>query len=150
VELLSTFGIKHVAFNPGASFRGLLESLVTAGAEGPQIIEVPHEKIAVGIAHGYAKASGEPMAVVIHDLVGLLHAPLAIYSRHPDRVPILLLGGAGPMDAAVRRAGIDWIHSANVQNSAVREYTKWDDYPASIAALADSMARAQTIAITEP
>ena len=150
VDLLQSFGISHVAFNPGASFRGLHESLVTAGSDGPEIIEVPHEKIAVGIAHGYAKTLGKPMAVVIHDLVGLLHAPLGIYYAYADRVPILLLGGAGPMDAAVRRPWIDWVHSANIQNTAVRDYTKWDDYPASNAALADSMARAHTIAITEP
>ncbi|OAN35128.1 thiamine pyrophosphate-binding protein [Mycolicibacterium iranicum] len=150
VEALRSFGIEHVAFNPGASFRGLHESLVVAGAEGPQIVEVPHEKIAVGIAHGYAKATGRPMAVVIHDLVGLLHATLGVYYAYADRVPMLLLGGAGPMDAAVRRPWIDWVHSANIQNTAVRDYTKWDDYPASNAALNDSLARAQTISVTEP
>ncbi|MDT5126107.1 MAG: acetolactate synthase large subunit [Mycobacterium sp.] len=150
VDALRSFGVTHVAFNPGASFRGLHESLVTAGSGGPTIIEVPHEKIAIGIAHGYAKASGQPMAVVIHDLVGLLHATLGIYYAYADRVPMMVLGGAGPMDAAVRRPWIDWVHSANIQNTAVRDYTKWDDYPASNAALVDSMARAQTIAMTEP
>lgn len=150
VDLLRSFDITNVAFNPGASFRGLHESLVNAGVDAPTIIEVPHEKVAVGMAHGYAKASGKPMAVVIHDLVGLLHATLGIYYAYTDRVPMLLLGGAGPMDAAVRRPWIDWVHSANIQNTAVRDYTKWDDYPASNAALADAMARAQTISITEP
>jgi acetolactate synthase-1/2/3 large subunit len=38
-----------------------------------------HEKIAVQIAHGDAKATGRPMAPIVHDVVGLLHAPLAIY-----------------------------------------------------------------------
>lgn len=150
VQALRRFGIEHVAFNPGASFRGLHESLANAGADGPTIIEVPHEKVAVGIAHGYAKATGRPMAVVIHDLVGLLHATLGVYYAYTDRVPMLLLGGAGPMDAAVRRPWIDWVHSANIQNTAVRDYTKWDDYPASVPALVDSLARGQTIAVTEP
>ncbi len=150
VDALRSFGITHVAFNPGASFRGLHESLVNAGPEAPDIIEVPHEKVAIGIAHGYAKASGKPMAVIIHDLVGLLHATMGIYYAYADRVPMLLLGGAGPMDASVRRPWIDWVHSANIQNTAVRDYTKWDDYPASNAALLDSMARAQTISVTEP
>src|SRR5687767_13690784 len=103
VDALRSFGITHVAFNPGASFRGLHESLVNAGFEAPAIIEVPHEKVAIGIAHGYAKASGKPMAVIIHDLVGLLHATMGIYCAYTDRVPMLLLGGAGPMDTSVRR-----------------------------------------------
>jgi hypothetical protein len=38
----------------------------------PELIQCLHENVAVGIAHGYAKASGEPMAVVLHNVVGLL------------------------------------------------------------------------------
>jgi benzoylformate decarboxylase/acetolactate synthase-1/2/3 large subunit len=63
---------------------------------------------------------------------------------------MLVLGGAGPMDAAKRRPWIDWLHSANVQNTAVRDYTKWDDYPASTAAIPDSIARAHRIATAAP
>ncbi len=150
VEMLNSFGITYVAFNPGASFRGLHESLVTAGDQGPALIEVQHEKIAVGIAHGYAKATGRPMAVVTHDLVGLLHATTGIYYAYTDRVPMLILGGAGPLDAARRRPWIDWVHSANIQNTAVRDFTKWDDYPASHRALVESLARAQGIALAAP
>src|SRR5690606_13140148 len=60
------------------------------------------------------------------------------------------LGGAGPMDAARRRPWIDWVHTANTQNSAVREFTKWDDHPYSAAAIPDSLRRARRIATTEP
>lgn len=150
VDFLAAQGIEYVALNPGASFRGLHDSLANAGPDAPQMLEVAHEKIAVGMAHGYAKALGRPMAVAIHDLVGLLHATLGLYYAYVDRVPILALGGAGPMDAAVRRPWIDWIHSANVQNTAVRDYTKWDDTPLSVEALPDSMERAYRVALTEP
>ena len=57
-----------------------------------------HEEIAVQIAHGYAKVSGKPMAVILHNLVGLLHACMAIYYAHIDRVPIFIIGATGPMD----------------------------------------------------
>ncbi len=56
----------------------------------------PHEEIAVQIAHGYAKATGQPMAVILHDLVGLLHACMAIYYAYIDRVPIFIIGATGP------------------------------------------------------
>jgi acetolactate synthase-1/2/3 large subunit len=96
VDLLREAGIEYVAFNPGATFRGIHDSLVHADA-GPEIVLCPHESIAVAVAHGYAKASGKPMAVLLHDVVGLQNASMAIYNAWCDRVPILLIGGTGPM-----------------------------------------------------
>lgn len=150
VDVLQAKGIEYIALNPGASFRGLHDSIVNHGANSPEIILVPHEKVAVGIAHGFAKATGRMMGVALHDLVGLLHGTMGVYYAYVDRVPMLILGGAGPMDAARRRPWIDWIHTANVQNTAVREYTKWDDHPFSVAAIPDSLERGWRIAGAHP
>jgi benzoylformate decarboxylase/acetolactate synthase-1/2/3 large subunit len=150
VDALQELGIRHVAFNPGASFRGLHDSLVNYADGTPQILEVQHEKIAVAMAHGYAKVTGEPMAVITHDLVGLLHATLGVYYAFVDRVPVLILGGTGPMDAAQRRPWIDWVHTANVENTAVRDYTKWDDHPASVEAFPDAIVRAFEVSTSAP
>ena len=102
------------------------------------------------IAHGYAKATGKPMAVILHDLVGLLHACMAIYYAYIDRVPIFIIGATGPMDEAKRRPHIDWTHSALVQGNAVRDYVKWDYQPTSIEGVPESFARAYSIMTTEP
>jgi acetolactate synthase-1/2/3 large subunit len=150
VDLLQSKGIPFLALNPGASFRGLHDSVVNHGQNDLEIILVPHEKVAVGIAHGYAKVTGGPMAVALHDLVGLLHGTMGIYYAYVDRVPMVILGGAGPMDAARRRPWIDWIHTANVQNTAVREYTKWDDHPYSVDAIPDSIERGYRVATAHP
>ncbi|MDQ4057612.1 MAG: thiamine pyrophosphate-binding protein [Actinomycetota bacterium] len=150
VDALQAQGFRYVSLNPGSSFRGLHDSLVNYGGNSPEIIECPHEKVAVGLAHGYAKACGEPMAVVLHDVVGLLHGTLGIYYAHIDRVPVVVLGGTGPMDLARRRPNIDWIHTANVQGNAVRDYTKWDDQPYSISSVPEVIARAYRVAMSEP
>lgn len=150
VDMLQRQGIEYVVFNPGASFRGLHDSLVNYADGSPVLLEVPHEKISVGMAHGYAKATGKAIGVITHDLVGLLHATLGIYYAFIDRAPMVILGGAGPMDSSRRRPWIDWMHTANVQNTAVRDYTKWDDHPFSIGAMRDSLARGHRIATTEP
>ena len=150
VDILKEWGIRYLALNPGASFRGLHDSLVNHGGGEPEIILVPHEKVAVGIAHGYAKATGQMMGVVLHDLVGLLHGTMGVYYAYVDRAPMVILGGAGPMDAARRRPWIDWVHTANVQNTAVRDYTKWDDHPHSVEAIPDSLERAYRVAAAEP
>ena len=109
-----------------------------------------HEEIAVQIAHGYAKATGKPMAVILHNLVGLLHACMAIYYAYIDRVPIFIIGATGPMDEAKRRPHIDWTHTALVQGNAVRDYVKWDYQPTSIEGVPETFARAYSIMMTEP
>ena len=109
-----------------------------------------HEEHAVAIAHGYAKVTGQPMGVLLHSNVGLMHATMAIFNAWCDRVPIVLLGATGPVDAAQRRPWIDWIHTARDQGALVRHYVKWDDQPASAAACLESIHRANIIARTAP
>jgi len=149
VDLLVQNGIEHVALNPGASFRGLHDSLVQR-PDAPTMILCTHEKVAVNLAHGYAKACGRPMAAILHNVVGLLHGSLGLFYAYTDRTPVLVLGGSGPMDTTRRRPEIDWRHTANVQGTAVRDFTKWDDQPASVGAFAEAIHRARQIATTEP
>jgi len=150
VDALRQLDLPYVSLNPGSSFRGLHDSLVNYAGDEIQMIECPHEKIAVALAHGYAKASGRPMAVILHDLVGLLQGTMGVYYAYIDRAPVLILGGSGPADHGRRRPYIDWIHSANVQGQVVRDYTKWDHEPRSIEAVPDVLARAYRVSTTGP
>jgi benzoylformate decarboxylase/acetolactate synthase-1/2/3 large subunit len=150
VDAIKACGFKYVSLNPGSSYRGLHDSLVNYGGNDPEIITCNHEKLAVGIAHGYAKAAREPMACILHDIVGLLQGTMGIYDAWIDRAPVVVFGGAGPMASDRRRPNIDWIHTANIQGNAVRDYTKWDDQPASIASVPESIMRAFRIATAQP
>jgi thiamine pyrophosphate-dependent acetolactate synthase large subunit-like protein len=150
-EIIAALDIPYVALNPGASFRGLHDSLVNhPERKMPELIECTHEEISVAVAHGYAKASGKPMAAAIHNLVGLQHASMAIFNAWCDRVPIYLLGGTGPMEIEKRRPWIDWIHTALVQGNIIRDFVKWDDQPASLHGLADSLYRGYRLMMNEP
>ncbi|MDP7619560.1 MAG: thiamine pyrophosphate-binding protein, partial [Dehalococcoidia bacterium] len=151
VETLRGLGIEYVALNPGATFRGVHDSLVNhLGNERPSMILCNHEEIAVAIAHGYGRAAGKPMAAFVHDIVGLLHASMAMFNAYMSREGVLVLGATGPVDANHRRPWIDWIHTANVQGNAVRDIVKWDDQPASVAASVESLIRAHHLVTTEP
>lgn len=151
VDLLRAVGVEYVALNPGATYRGLHDSLVNYGGNrAPELILTTHEEIAVALAHGYAKAKGAPMAAIVHDIVGLQHASMAIFNAFCDRAPVLVLGATGPMDATRRRPWIDWIHTALVQGTQVRDYVKLDDQPASVAAIPEAFLRAWRIARTAP
>src|SRR2546429_4543157 len=149
--MLRELDIPYVALNPGASYRGLHDSLVNLlGNRDPQMLLCLHEEHAVAIAHGYAKVTGRPMGAIVHSNVGLMHATMAIFNAWCDRAPVVVLGATGPVDAAKRRPWIDWIHTAQDQGALVRKFTKWDDQPASVAAAAESLLRAHPMMTTPP
>ncbi|GAC1322369.1 MAG: hypothetical protein NVSMB2_19640 [Chloroflexota bacterium] len=53
VDLLRGLGIEYAAFNPGASFRGLHDSLVNYGGDrDPRTVLCTHEETSVALAHG--------------------------------------------------------------------------------------------------
>jgi thiamine pyrophosphate-dependent acetolactate synthase large subunit-like protein len=150
-DTLRMLDIPYIALTPGASYRGLHDSLVNyLGNSAPQMLLCLHEESAVAIAHGYAKVTGKAMAAAVHANVGLFHATMALFNAWCDRMPMLVLGATGPVDAVQRRPWIDWIHTAQDQGALVRGYTKWDDQPASPGAAREALLRGAWIANTAP
>src|SRR5579871_4759795 len=150
-EALRSLDIPYIALTPGASYRGLHDSIVNyLGNSKPQMLLCLHEEAAVAIAQGYAKVTDRAMATAVHSNVGLMHASMAIFNAWCDRMPVVVLGATGPVDAAKRRPWIDWIHTARDQGALIREYTKWDDQPASPAAAREAILRGTWIANTVP
>lgn len=150
-QALRAIGVPYIALNPGASFRGLHDSLVNyLGNHDPQMLLCLHEEHAVAIAQGYAKVTGRPLAVAVHSNVGLMHATMAIFNAWCDRMPVVILGATGPVDAMKRRPWIDWIHTARDQGALIRPYVKWDDQPATPGAAREALLRAHWHAVTAP
>jgi thiamine pyrophosphate-dependent acetolactate synthase large subunit-like protein len=79
-----------------------------------------------------------------------MHATMAIFNAWCDRAPVLVLGATGPMDATRRRPWIEWIHTARDQGALIRNFTKWDDQPASVGSAQEAILRAWMIANTAP
>lgn len=150
VDVLRALDVRYLPMNPGSSFRGLHDSLVNYGGNrSPQILLCVHEEIAISIANGWAKATGRLGAAAVHDLVGLMHASMAIYDSYCDQTPLLILGGSGPADHSLRRP-IDWVHSANTQTGLVRDFVVWDAEPITAQGFVDDMVRAAQRAQSVP
>jgi acetolactate synthase-1/2/3 large subunit len=150
VDVLKFLGFEYIASNPGSSFRGLHESVINYGGnQAPEFITCCHEESAIGMAHGYAKIEGKPMCVFVHTNVGLQHGSMAIYNAYCDRAPVYLVVG-NSIDAAVRRPGVEWDHSAVDLAAMVRDFLKWDDLPISLPHFAESAVRAYKVAMTTP
>lgn len=150
-DTLRSLDIPYIAINPGASYRGLHDSLVNhLGNQSPQILLCLHEESAVAIAHGYAKVTGRSMLAAVHSNVGLMHASMSVFNAWCDRAPLILLGATGPVDAANRRPWIDWLHTARDQGALIRNYVKWDDQPASVQAAQEALLRAVWLSESNP
>ncbi len=150
VDTIKALGFEYVCANPGSSFRGLHESIINYGNNTkPELITCLHEESAVAMAHGYFKIEGRPLAVMAHGTVGLQHASMAIYNAWCDRVPVYVLLG-NTLDATMRAPGVEWVHSVQDAAAMVRDYTKWDDTPMSLAHFGESAMRAYKVAMTPP
>jgi acetolactate synthase I/II/III large subunit len=152
IDVMRNVGIEYVAAIPGNTFKGLHESVINYGmtsAPSLELISCMHEEMSVAIAHGYAKVAGKPMACMMHSTVGLQHAAMAFYNAYADRVPVFAIVGA-ILDARNRRGYVDWQHSVFDGPALVRDFTKWDDTPMSLAHFAESATRAYQFSMTPP
>ena len=149
-ELISSMGFEHVFLLPGSSFRGLHDSLVNHTRNTkPEMILCPTEFAAISAGHGYAKATGKPALVIIHDLVGLMLGCMSVFNAWCDQVPLLILGGSGPLDPNQRRI-IDWTHSASSQSDLVKKFAKWTAEPPTLQSTLDTIVRGHRVAGTAP
>jgi len=148
-DVLNSLGIEYLAINCASSYRGLHEAVINHANNRPEIITCVHEDIAVHLAQGYAKMEGKPMAMACHGVVGTQHATMAMYNAWCDRVPVLVFGG-NIMEADKRAPGAEWLHAGVDIGAIVRDFTKWDDQPASLQHFAESTVRAYKIATTPP
>ncbi|HYR41947.1 MAG TPA: thiamine pyrophosphate-dependent enzyme [Terriglobia bacterium] len=150
LDVIKSLGFEYIAANPGSSFRALHESIVNYGGnKSPELLTCCHEESSVGMAEGYAKVEGKPLAVMAHSTVGLQHAAMAIYNAYAARQPVFIILG-NTIDVATRRPGVEWYHSAQDAAAMVRDYSKWDDLPISLTHFAESAVRGYKIAMTPP
>ncbi len=150
VDVIRSLGIEYIYSNPASSFRGIHESLINYGKNTmPEFITCMHEESSIAMAHGYFKVAGKPAMILCHGVVGLQHGAMSIYNAWCDRAPVIVVGGTD-LDAASRPPGVPTTHSGQDINALVRDFTKWDDTPVSLAHFAQSFVRAYKFAMTPP
>ena len=152
VDVLRGIGIKAFAAVPGSTFAGIQESVINYG----MLTDPPtpwftstHEELSVAFAHGYAKVTGEPMACVVHSVVGLQHAAMALYNAYCDRAPVFTVTGSLTNPAA-REGFVDWYHAVDDGPGLVRDFVKYDATPRSLEQFAEVAQRAYRFSLTPP
>src|SRR5690606_10792870 len=125
-----------------------------AGRPAPDFIPVPHENVAISMAHGYSLATGKPACVMVHVTVGTANALCGLMNAARDQAPILLMAGRTPSTETghigSRNASIHWGQDSFDQGGIVREWVKWDYELRPGQAPEDIVGRALDIAMSEP
>src|SRR5215475_5214478 len=154
---LRRHGVQHFFANPGTDFPPIIEGFARAkiaAAEVPMPVLVPHENLAVGMAHGAYLITGMPQAVMVHVNVGTANTINLLANAARDRVPLLLMAGRTPiMESDVfgaRSRPIHWAQEMFDQAGMVREFVKWDYELRNPMQAGAVVARAVETAMAEP
>jgi acetolactate synthase I/II/III large subunit len=126
-------GVAQLFVNPGTDFPPIVEGFARAkenGSQVPRPVLVPHENLAVAMAHGAFLVTGAPQAVMVHVNVGTANTVNMLANASRERVPLILMAGRSPiMESGVfgaRNRSIHWAQEMFDQAGMVRELVKWD------------------------
>ncbi len=154
---LKALGVDYVFANSGTDFPPIIEGLIEArdGLSAlPEAVTVPHEHVAVGMAHGYYQITGRTQAVMLHTNVGLSNGATGIINAACDQIPMMVMSGRTPVLESgrfgARTVPIGWGQEMFDQTALVREACKWDYELRFAEQLSDVLDRSWTIANSTP
>jgi len=156
ISRLGERGIEYVFANAGTDFAPIVEALSQTRGNGkvPRFMVVPHENVAMAMAHGYFRIAGKPAAVMVHVTVGTANTLNGVINAARDNIPILLAAGRTPItetgSIASRNRPIHWGQEAFDQGGMLREYVKWDYELRAGQPVEAVVDRALDIAMSEP
>ncbi len=157
LRALADHGVDYFFCNPGTDFPPIVEAFGRAkktNAKVPKPILIPHENLAIGMAHGAYLMTGRPQAVMVHTTVGTANTINNLINLSRDRVPLVLMAGRTPITEkgsfGSRNRPIQWGQEMYDQAGMVRELVKWD-YELRVPAQAgDVVARGVEVAMAHP
>jgi acetolactate synthase-1/2/3 large subunit len=157
LRALADHGVDYFFCNPGTDFPPIVEAFSRAkktNAKVPRPVLVPHENLAVAMAHGAYLMSGRPQAVMVHVNVGTANAVNNLINLARDRVPLVLAAGRTPLTEkgsfGSRTRPIHWAQEMFDQAGMVREIVKWDYELRQPGQTGELVARAVEVAMAHP
>jgi acetolactate synthase-1/2/3 large subunit len=157
LKTLADHGVDYFFANPGTDFPPIVEAFTRArksNAKVPQPVLVPHENLAVAMAHGAYLMTGRPQAVMVHVNVGTANTINNVTNLARDRAPLILCAGRTPFTEkgsfGSRSRSIHWAQEMFDQAGMLREMVKWDYELKVPEQIADVAARAYEMTMTSP
>ncbi len=157
LRALAEHGVDYFFCNPGTDFPPIVEAFARGAKSNtklPRPVLVPHENLAVAMAHGAYTQTGRPQAVMVHVNVGTGNTINNLINLARDRVPLILAAGRTPITEkgkfGSRSRQIHWGQEMFDQAGMVREIVKWDYELRVPEQVADVVARAHEQTMTAP
>ncbi|MEO4041545.1 thiamine pyrophosphate-requiring protein [Hoeflea sp. CAU 1731] len=157
LQALTKGGVDSLYAVAGTDFPSIVEAYERApmtGAKLPKAFTVPHENLAVAMAHGDALRSNRPQAAMVHVSVGTANMVCGALNAIRDGVPLLLSAGRTPLTEdgpeGTRTRFIHWAQEMFDQGGMIREAVKWDFELRHPEQVEDVAIRALDIASTPP
>ena len=157
LELLRSRGFDYFFGNAGTDFGPLVDAFARFEAEGkdrPRPITVPHEFVAVSMAHGLTMCTGRPQVVMVHTIVGTANCAGALINAARANIPLFMTAGRTPLVESgllgARDLHIHWAQEAYDQAGMIREFLKWDYELRNVVQLEAVVDRGLAIAMAEP
>ena len=157
LRALADHGTGYFFANPGTDFPPIVEAYARAkktNAKVPQPVLVPHENLAVAMAHGAYLMTGHPQAVMVHVNVGTANTLNNLTNLSRDRIPLILAAGRTPITEkgsfGSRSRPIHWAQEMFDQAGMLRELVKWDYELRNGSQVVDAVARAHEVSMAHP
>ncbi|RQH02610.1 thiamine pyrophosphate-requiring protein [Natrarchaeobius oligotrophus] len=131
---LAEYDVDYVFSNFGTDHTPIIEAAAQLREAGeadafPELVPCPHEFVALSAAHGYAQASGDPQAVLVHVDVGTQNLGAAMHNAHRANAPVLIMAGLAPVSdegyLGSRDNPIHYYQDVFDQTGIVEEYCRW-------------------------
>jgi benzoylformate decarboxylase len=142
LDLLRDLGLTTIFSNPSHSEMKLFETF----PDDFRFIMGLQEAAVVGMADGYAQATGTPSLVIINGGPGLGNAMGSVYTAASARTPMLILGG---QQARKLLLGEPFLHARDA-TQLPKPYIKWAGEPARPQDVPALLAKAYHIANQHP
>jgi benzoylformate decarboxylase len=143
LDVLKQLGLTTVFSNPSHSEMKLFENWLEGDFKFVLGLE---EKAVVGMADGYAQATGEPALVIINGGPGLANAMGSVYTAASAKTPMVILGG---QQARKMLLGEPFL-IAKDSTQLPKPYIKWAAEPARPQDVPATIAQAYQIARQTP
>jgi len=158
VQILKAHDVEYIFSSPGSEWPPVWEALAKLRAQEeptPYYINCRHEELAVGLASGYAKATGRLPAVLLHAMVGTMHATMAIRAAYHEQIPMVVAAGGSDTfgEDSELDPGAQWLRFLTDLGGPARTvepYVKWSERVTNLANLPGMVHHACRIALTPP
>jgi acetolactate synthase-1/2/3 large subunit len=158
VDAFRKLGVEYILSSPGTEWAPVWEAMadqIHRKKEGPKLLDVWHETLAVDMAAGYTLATGKMQAVLLHAGAGLLQGAMGIHGAFVAGVPMVVISGESMTygEQPEFDPGAQWIGNLSIPGGTthlINALVKYTSVAGSVHTLYESIIRAGELAQRQP